>query len=82
MHQRANAKVLEQAGAAIVLDDSRDAAKNSEILHPLLDTLMYDQTRRQTMAEAARQLGRPEAAAEVAAAINEFAVANAGYREQ
>ena len=78
MHQRVNAKVLEQAGAAALLDDTKDAAKNSEKLRPILESLMYDPDRRQAMAGAARQLGRPQAAAEVAAAINEFAVAARG----
>lgn len=78
MHQRVNAKVLEQAGAAVLLDDTKDAAKNSEKLRPILESLMYDQERRQTMAAAARQLGRPQAAADVAAAINEFAGAPSG----
>ena len=78
MHQRVNAKVLEQAGAAALLDDTKDAAKNSELLRPILESLMYDQDRRQTMAGAASQLGRPRAAAEVAAAINDFAVAARG----
>ncbi len=78
MHQRVNARVLQQAGAAVLIDDTKDAAKNSEMLHPILESLMYDQARRQTMAGAARRLGRPQAAAEVADAINEFASAPSG----
>lgn len=73
MHQRANARVLEQSGAAVILPDAKDPAKNAEKLRPLLETLMYDQNKRQAMADAARRLGRPDAAGAVASAINELA---------
>lgn len=66
MHQRANAKVLADAGAALLMDDAADRKKNAETLTPLLAGLMYDLTRRQTMATAARRLGRPDAAKAVA----------------
>ena len=41
MHQRANAKVLEDAGAAIILNDEKDAAKNAEKMRPMLESLLY-----------------------------------------
>jgi UDP-N-acetylglucosamine--N-acetylmuramyl-(pentapeptide) pyrophosphoryl-undecaprenol N-acetylglucosamine transferase len=66
LHQRANAKVLADAGAAILLDDEKDAAKNAAKLRALLEPLMRDQTKRQTMATAASKLGRPDAAKAVA----------------
>ena len=66
MHQRANAQVLEQAGAAVLLDDQKDRKKNSERLTPILQSLLYDATKRTTMAAAAKSLGRPDAAEAVA----------------
>jgi UDP-N-acetylglucosamine--N-acetylmuramyl-(pentapeptide) pyrophosphoryl-undecaprenol N-acetylglucosamine transferase len=66
LHQRANAKVLADAGAAILIDDEQDAKKNAPKLRPALEPLLYDATRRRTMAESAKRLGRPDAAAHVA----------------
>ena len=69
MHQRANAKVLEEAGAALLLDDEKDAQKNAEKMRPLLELLFYDSARRQQMADAARKTGMPDAADMVAAEL-------------
>ncbi|HZZ44503.1 MAG TPA: UDP-N-acetylglucosamine--N-acetylmuramyl-(pentapeptide) pyrophosphoryl-undecaprenol N-acetylglucosamine transferase [Tepidisphaeraceae bacterium] len=69
LHQRANAKVLADANAAILLDDQADSKKNAEKLTPILASLLYDLTRRQAMQSAARKLGRPDAAAAVAQVI-------------
>lgn len=69
MHQRANARVLEDAGAAFLLHDEKDAAKNAEKMRPLLESLMYDDARRNQMSDAARRLGKPDAADQVAAAL-------------
>jgi len=66
MHQRANAKVLADAGAAVLLDDDKDKRKNAEKLRPVLESLLYDSGKRQAMAAAAKSLGRPDAAAAVA----------------
>ncbi len=66
MHQRANARVLEAAGAARLIDDQRDAIKNAAALGPLLSPLLHDVDRRKAMASAARSLGRPDAANGVA----------------
>ena len=66
MHQRANAKVLADAGAALLIDDQKDAKKNALKLRPALESLLYDQTRRQAMGQAAKKLGRPDAADAVA----------------
>jgi UDP-N-acetylglucosamine--N-acetylmuramyl-(pentapeptide) pyrophosphoryl-undecaprenol N-acetylglucosamine transferase len=68
-HQRLNAKVLENASAAILMDDERDPKKNAEKLRPLMQSLLFDVNKRQSMATAARKLGRPEAAKTVAEAI-------------
>jgi len=66
MHQRANAKVLADAGAAILVDDEKDPAKNAAKLRPALESLLYDATNRQKMAAAAKSLGKPNAAEFVA----------------
>jgi UDP-N-acetylglucosamine--N-acetylmuramyl-(pentapeptide) pyrophosphoryl-undecaprenol N-acetylglucosamine transferase len=70
MHQRANARVLADAGAAVVLDDLRDKQRNTQHLRPILESLLYDATRRQSMAEAARALGRADAADAVARVVS------------
>ena len=69
LHQRANAKVLADAGAAVLMDDERDSRKNADKLRPVLESLLYDVPRRQKMSEAAKALGRPDAADAVAHAI-------------
>jgi UDP-N-acetylglucosamine--N-acetylmuramyl-(pentapeptide) pyrophosphoryl-undecaprenol N-acetylglucosamine transferase len=76
LHQRANAKVLADAGAAILLDDEKDAAKNAAKLRALLEPLMRDQTKRQMMADAASRLGRPDAAKAVAQVLAEMIQSN------
>ena len=69
MHQRANAAVLADADAAVLIDDRKDAAANVEQLRPVLATLATDTDRRTAMAAAAKRLGRPAAAAAVAAVV-------------
>jgi UDP-N-acetylglucosamine--N-acetylmuramyl-(pentapeptide) pyrophosphoryl-undecaprenol N-acetylglucosamine transferase len=66
MHQRANAKVLADAGAAVLIDDEKDAKMNAAKLRPALTSLLYEQTKRQVMGEAARKLGKANAADAVA----------------
>jgi UDP-N-acetylglucosamine--N-acetylmuramyl-(pentapeptide) pyrophosphoryl-undecaprenol N-acetylglucosamine transferase len=69
-HQRANAAVLAEAGAArIVEDEAFDAAA-------LLDaaTLLEDPTRHVMMAAAARAMARPGAADAVAALVMAIAM--------
>ena len=62
-HQTRNAGVLAAAGAAILLpDDQCDGNR----LAAELDKLLSDTDRLEAMAEAARGLGRPDAAAHVA----------------
>ena len=72
MHQRANAKVLADANAAVLIDDEKDAKKNAQKLSPIVSTLLYDQPRRAAMAESARKLGRPDAAEAVAGIVVEM----------
>jgi UDP-N-acetylglucosamine--N-acetylmuramyl-(pentapeptide) pyrophosphoryl-undecaprenol N-acetylglucosamine transferase len=68
-HQRLNAQVLHDAGAAVLLDDERDARANAEKLRPIMQSLLFDAARRQSMTTAAKSLGHPEAADTVANAI-------------
>ena len=72
LHQRANAQVLADAGAAVLMDDQKDPRKNADQLRPILESLLYDVPRRQKMSEAAKSLGRPDAAAAVANAVREL----------
>lgn len=76
MHQRANAKVLADAGAAMLLDDEKDRKKNAEKLRAAVESLLYDADRRRAMSDAARALGKPEAAGNVARLITEIATAS------
>jgi UDP-N-acetylglucosamine--N-acetylmuramyl-(pentapeptide) pyrophosphoryl-undecaprenol N-acetylglucosamine transferase len=69
LHQRANAKVLADAGAAVLLDDEKDRAKNAAKLQPAIEPLLSDATKRRAMADAARGLGAPDAAERVAAIV-------------
>jgi UDP-N-acetylglucosamine--N-acetylmuramyl-(pentapeptide) pyrophosphoryl-undecaprenol N-acetylglucosamine transferase len=64
-HQHANAQVLVDAGAAILLEDWKDAARNSGPLRAALETLA-DPPVRERMSAAARTLARPGAAGEIA----------------
>jgi UDP-N-acetylglucosamine--N-acetylmuramyl-(pentapeptide) pyrophosphoryl-undecaprenol N-acetylglucosamine transferase len=72
MHQRANAQVLVEAGAAVLVDDVKDAQKNAKALRPVIEPLLYDAERRRAMSEAARKLGKPDAAENVARTITEL----------
>ncbi len=73
MHQRANAKVLVNLEAAVLVDDQKDAKTNAERLAPVVQTLLRDTPRRQAMADAARKLGKADAADAVASIITEIA---------
>ena len=66
LHQRANAKVLADAGAAILMDDEKDARKNADKLRPILNDLLNDQSRLAAMSNAARRIAKPSAAKAVA----------------
>ena len=72
MHQRANAKVLADAGAAVLLDDEKDAVKNAAKLRPAVEPLISDSGKRHAMGTAARSLGKPAAAENVAAIITQM----------
>ncbi len=66
MHQRANAKVLADANAAILLDDQKNRVENAKRLQPILTSLLSDATKRRTMAENAKNLSHKDAAEQVA----------------
>lgn len=61
-HQTANARQLADAGAAVVI---RDDQLDGDRLSTELDTLLSDSHRLAAMGAAARELGRPDAAAAV-----------------
>jgi UDP-N-acetylglucosamine--N-acetylmuramyl-(pentapeptide) pyrophosphoryl-undecaprenol N-acetylglucosamine transferase len=67
-HQYANAKVLEDAGAGVTVEN-RDAVAT---LPNLVQYLITDGERRRRMAESSRRLGRPDAADAVARRILDF----------
>ncbi len=67
-HQMANARAVEEAGAAIVVADDDDCAQG---LEAALDELLADPGRLSMMAEQARGLGRPDAAAAVLEVVDE-----------
>lgn len=69
-HQEANARVLERAGAAVVVPDE---AFDGRRLVELVTALLGDPARLSGMAEASRRLGRPRAAEEVARLVLEAA---------
>jgi UDP-N-acetylglucosamine--N-acetylmuramyl-(pentapeptide) pyrophosphoryl-undecaprenol N-acetylglucosamine transferase len=66
LHQRKNAGVLAAAGAAIVIDDERDAQRNSQKLRPAIEPLLHDADRRAAMSAAARSIAKPDAADTIA----------------
>lgn len=69
MHQRANAQVLADAGAAKLFEDEKEVRKNAPRLVPVLESLLYDGDARKIMAQAAIKLGKPDAAQAVAELI-------------
>ncbi len=73
MHQRANAKVLAEAGAAVLVDDEKDARLNAQKLRPVIEPLLYDVDKRRAMSQAARHLGKSDAAGNVAQLVIELA---------
>jgi UDP-N-acetylglucosamine:LPS N-acetylglucosamine transferase len=62
-HQTGNARLLADAGAAVVVPD---AELSAERLAVELDALLADPARRDAMATAARAFARPDAASDIA----------------
>lgn len=73
MHQRANAKQLADAGAALLIDDTKDRKTNAAKLQPALASLVFDANKREAMTTAAQKLGRPDAADAVASELAKLA---------
>ena len=71
-HQLANAKVLADAGAAIVVDDSKNRQKTGDALRPALEGLLYDVPRRRAMASATAAISPSDAADVVAGRLIEL----------
>jgi UDP-N-acetylglucosamine--N-acetylmuramyl-(pentapeptide) pyrophosphoryl-undecaprenol N-acetylglucosamine transferase len=68
-HQRKNAEVVAQAGAALVIEQRH---MNGETLAAAISGLVSNPARRQEMATAARQLARPDAAQRIADRVEEL----------
>jgi UDP-N-acetylglucosamine--N-acetylmuramyl-(pentapeptide) pyrophosphoryl-undecaprenol N-acetylglucosamine transferase len=65
-HQYDNAAALVKAGAAAVIDDRLNGKANATPLKESLQTLLGDEIKRARMADASRQIGKPEAAQTIA----------------
>lgn len=76
-HQRANAKTIEAAGAAVVIDERE---LTGERLAAEIRGLVTDHERRQAMATRARGLSRPDAAEVIAARAEALMDARGGGR--
>jgi UDP-N-acetylglucosamine--N-acetylmuramyl-(pentapeptide) pyrophosphoryl-undecaprenol N-acetylglucosamine transferase len=74
-HQAANARWMEQAGAATVVPD---AELTPERLRAEVDALVADEPRRAAMAAASRRLARPDAAGVIAREVLRAADPQAG----
>ena len=71
-HQKLNARVLADAGAAVIIDDVKDRRKNAEKLRPTVESLLYDGERRREMSAKAKKIGRPDAAGTVAKVLQDM----------
>ena len=72
-HQTANAKPLAEAGAAVL---AQEAGLTGEALAGHIRAILEDATKSTAMADAARALGRPNAASELADLVELLAEAN------
>ena len=67
-NQRDNAQLLQNKGAAVVLENDR-----LDRLSGLVRDLLSDNTRRRWMADATRRLARPDAAKDIVRILQEVA---------
>jgi UDP-N-acetylglucosamine--N-acetylmuramyl-(pentapeptide) pyrophosphoryl-undecaprenol N-acetylglucosamine transferase len=72
-HQLANARVFEQAGAALLIEHQPDPRATAASLLTALRQLANDEPRRHSMRESLRRLARPAAASEVLDLLNTLA---------
>lgn len=68
-HQMANALVLGEAGAAEIVEDRIEPERNGPVLREVLTRLMCDEATLRRMARCAGELGRFDAASEIAGAL-------------
>jgi UDP-N-acetylglucosamine--N-acetylmuramyl-(pentapeptide) pyrophosphoryl-undecaprenol N-acetylglucosamine transferase len=68
-HQNVNARALERAGAAVVVEESK---LESAYLVDTITALIDDRARLQRMSAAARSLAHPKAVQEIAAIVEEL----------
>ena len=69
-HQRKNARVLEQAGGAAVIDERELSGSK---LADVVSALLADSVRLETMGQAMRAVARPDAASQIVARLLELA---------
>lgn len=72
-HQDANAAVLANGGAAVVVEDAVDPSRNAAQLRPVLTDLMHSVERRRRMSRAAKALSRDDAAETIARRLLDLA---------
>ena len=65
-HQRHNAQQLVDAGAALLLEDTKETGSNAQNMKEPLLALLRDSAIRAQMATQARQAGKPDAASAIA----------------
>lgn len=73
-HQLANAKVLVECGAAVLVEDAKDPVLNARRLREVFTSLIKGEHRRRAMTEAAGALGRHDAAQTIAEDLLELAM--------
>lgn len=72
-HQLANARVLAEELAAIIVDDQNNPAANAKLLRRELGDLMKSEHRRRTMSQIAESMGRQDASVRIAQLLLEVA---------
>ncbi len=78
LHQRHNAEKLVDAGAALIVDDAKDSAKNAQALRPVLTELLAGGGQLDDMAAAAKRIGKPNASRDIADQLVEMIEAHSG----
>jgi UDP-N-acetylglucosamine--N-acetylmuramyl-(pentapeptide) pyrophosphoryl-undecaprenol N-acetylglucosamine transferase len=79
-HQMANAECLVRMGAARIVRDAVDPTVNAAALRGVLEELMNDDGKRAAMANAARRMGRSDAAETIAGELLQLARIRTGRR--
>ncbi len=71
-HQRLNAQILADSGAAVLCNDEMDRRKNGRKLEPILQSLLFDANKRSAMSAAAKSLAHLDASNRVASVVMEM----------